>query len=107
MKSPYWHDTVVVITWDDYGGFYDHVPPPQVDDYGYGPRVPTLIVSPYARRGHVDHTQYDFTSVLRFIEERFSLPALTSRDKQANSIGKSLNSKGTPLPPFLITEPLE
>ena len=105
-KSPYWHNTVVVITWDDYGGFYDHMPPPQVDDYGYGPRVPAIIVSPYARAGHVDRTQYDFTSVLKFVEERFNLHALTTRDKEADSIGRSLHLKQRPLAPFFITEPL-
>ncbi len=105
MKSPYWANTVLVITWDDYGGFYDHVAPPQVDAFGYGPRVPTLILSPYARRG-IDHTQYDFTSVLRFIEERFALPPLTERDRTANSLARSLELRQAPLAPFLITAPL-
>ena len=60
MKSPYWMNTVVVVTWDEYGGFFDHVPPPQVDETGYGPRVPALIISPYARAGFVDHTDHGF-----------------------------------------------
>jgi phospholipase C len=105
MKSPYWRHTVLVITWDDYGGFYDHLPPPEVDRYGYGPRVPTIVISPYARRGHIDHTQYDFTSVLRMIEERFELPALTSRDRHANSLLKTLDLEQQPHPPFLISAP--
>jgi phospholipase C len=104
MKSPYWASTVLVITWDDYGGFYDHAAPPQLDRYGYGPRVPALIISPYARRG-VEHTRYDFTSVLRFIEERFRLPALTQRDARANSLSKSLDLSQQPLPLLLITRP--
>ena len=102
MKSPYWQNSVLIITWDDYGGFYDHVPPPQVDEYGYGPRVPALIISPYARPGFIDHTLYDFTSVLRFIEDRFNLKPLTDRDKNANSFEQSLNLKQQPLAPFLI-----
>ena len=56
MQSPAWKDTAIILTWDDYGGFYDHVPPPQVDQYGYGPRVPALVISPYARPGYVCHT---------------------------------------------------
>jgi phospholipase C len=102
MKSQYWQNTVLIITWDDYGGFYDHVAPPQVDKYGYGPRVPAIIVSPYVQPGLIDHTLYDFTSVLRFIEDRFNLKALTDRDKNANSLGQSLNLTQKPLAPFLI-----
>jgi phospholipase C len=102
MKSPYWQNTVLIITWDDYGGFYDHIPPPQVDEYGYGPRVPAIIISPYGRPGFIDHTLYDFTSVLRFIEDRFNLKSLTDRDKNANSFEQSLNLKQQPLTPFLI-----
>ena len=102
MKSPYWRNSVLIITWDDYGGFYDHVPPPQVDKYGYGPRVPAIIVSPYAKPGSIDHTVYDFTSVLRFIEDRFNLKPLTDRDKNANSLAQSLNLTQQPLAPFLI-----
>jgi phospholipase C len=101
MKSPYWQNSILIITWDDYGGFYDHVPPPQVDKYGYGPRVPAIIISPYVQPGFIDHTLYDFTSVLRFIEERFNLKPLTDRDKDANSFARSLNLKQQ-LAPFLI-----
>jgi phospholipase C len=105
MKSPYWQNTALVITWDDYGGFYDHVPPPQVDKFGYGPRVPALIISPYARAGFVDHTPYEFCSVLRFIENRFQLPPLTARDHEANSLELSLDLGQRPLPPLLISAP--
>ena len=55
MKSPMWKDTAIFVTWDDYGGFYDHVPPPQVDDFGFGIRVPLLVISPYAKHGEIDH----------------------------------------------------
>ena len=77
MGSPYWKDTVVFLAWDDYGGFYDHVPPPIVDSFGYGPRVPALVISPYAKPGYISHFTYDFTSILKFIEVRFGLPHLT------------------------------
>jgi phospholipase C len=102
MKSPYWN-TALVITWDDYGGFYDHVAPPQVDQYGLGPRVPALIVSPYAHAGFVDHTPYEFCSVLHFIEDQFKLPPLTARDHQANDLGMTLDPAQRPLAPFLIS----
>ena len=59
------------LTWDDWGGFYDHVPPTAVDDNGYGLRVPGLVISPYARRGSIDHTELSFDSYLKLIEDRF------------------------------------
>jgi len=105
MKSPYWKNTVLIVTWDDFGGFYDHVVPPQVDKYGYGPRVPAIVISPYARAGFIDKTQYDFTSVLRFTEDHFNLQLLASRDRLANSIEKSLDLSQQPLNPFLIEAP--
>jgi phospholipase C len=75
-KSPQWPHMLVVITYDENGGFWDHVAPPKGDRFGPGTRIPTLIVSPYARRGRVDHTLYDTTSILRFITRRFDLPVL-------------------------------
>ena len=86
MNSPYWKDTAIIITWDDYGGFYDHLPPPKLDEYGYGFRVPALIISAYSRPGFVDHTQFDFTSPLKLIETRFGLPPLTDRDRASNDM---------------------
>jgi len=105
MNSPYWNNTLLVITWDDYGGFYDHVFPPQVDSYGYGPRVPTLLISPYVSAGAIDHTLYDFTSVLRYIEDKYGLAPLCDRDQEANSIGLSLKITSQ-APPYLINRPL-
>jgi phospholipase C len=104
MKSPYWANTLLVITWDDYGGFYDHVSPPQVDAYGYGPRVPTILISPYVKAGMIDHTTYDFTSVLKFIEDRFNLTPLAERDSAANDIGYYLNLRNSTAP-YLIGHP--
>jgi phospholipase C len=75
-KSPYWDSTAIVILWDDWGGWYDNVPPPQLDSKGLGIRVGCLIVSPYARKGYVSHTQYEFGSILKFIEQAFDVPPL-------------------------------
>ena len=86
MSSPYWNSTAIILTWDDYGGFYDHVPPPQIDKYGLGFRMPTIIISPYSKPGYIDHTQYQFESTLKFIEWRFSLSPLTDRDLHANNL---------------------
>ncbi len=79
--GPDWNDTAVFITWDDFGGFYDHVAPTQIDKFGLGFRVPLLVVSPYTKKGYIDHTQAEFSSVLKFIETNFTLPPLTDRDK--------------------------
>jgi phospholipase C len=76
QPGPDWNSTVVFVTWDDFGGFYDHVPPPSLAAHSLGLRVPLLILSPYARKGYVSHTEYDFSSFLKFAELRFHLPAL-------------------------------
>lgn len=96
--SPYWPSLALFITWDDYGGFYDHVPPPAVDAMGYGFRVPCLIVSPYARKGFIDHTINDHTSILRFIETRFALAALSSRDARAGDLSEAFDFSASPRP---------
>ncbi len=103
MQGPDWNTAAVFLTWDDFGGFYDHVPPPALDTYGLGPRVPLLIISPYARSGHISHTQYEFSSVLKFIEDRFNLTPLTERDANANNTTDSFNFKQTPRPPLILT----
>jgi len=76
QKSPQWVHMLVIVTYDENGGFWDHVAPPKADRWGPGTRIPTLIVSPFAKKGFVDHTQYDTTSILRFITKRFDLPIL-------------------------------
>jgi len=91
MSGADWSTTAIFITWDDFGGFYDHVPPPTDDTFGLGIRVPFLIISPYAKIGYVSHTQYELSSVLKFIEERFGLPPLTTRDAAANDITDSFD----------------
>jgi len=80
MNSQYWSSTAVFVTWDDWGGFYDHVPPPQVDTLGLGERVPLIVISPYAKQGYISHQQGEFASFDKFIEENWSLPSLGARD---------------------------
>jgi phospholipase C len=103
MQGPDWNSTAVFITWDDFGGFYDHVAPPQVDQFGLGPRVPLLIISPYAKSGYVSHTVYDHTSLLKFVETRYHLEPLASRDAQANAMLDSFDFSAPPRPPFFLT----
>jgi phospholipase C len=84
-ESQYWNSTAIFIFWDDYGGWYDDVPPPLVDYDGLGIRVPLLVVSPYAKRDYVSHIQYEHGSILKFIEDRFGLPRMAASDTRANS----------------------
>ncbi len=104
MQGPLWNSTAIFLTWDDFGGFYDHVPPPREDIYGLGPRVPLLIISPYARQGYISHTQYEASSVLKFIEERFGLPSLNGRDVNANDMLDAFDFTQTPLPPLILQQ---
>lgn len=93
-ESKYWRTTTIVIVWDDWGGFYDHVKPPLFDEWGgLGLRVPMLVVSPYARKGstpkggYVSHTHYEFGSILKFVENVWGLGRLGTTDERATSIG--------------------
>jgi phospholipase C len=99
MRSPMWKDTAIFLTWDDYGGFYDHVPPPQVDDFGFGFRVPMLVISPYAKEGKVSHELGEFSSVLRFIEDNWGLSTLTPRDRHATPMHSAFDFTQPPRPP--------
>jgi phospholipase C len=103
MQGPDWNTTAIFMTWDDFGGFYDHVPPPVVDSLGLGPRVPLIIISPYAKAGYISHTQYEFSSVLKFVEELYGLPPLTARDAGANDMTDSFDFTQTPLSPLVLT----
>ncbi len=105
MNSPYWKNTAIFLTWDDYGGFYDHVPPPQVDAFGFGPRVPALVISPYAKPNYVSHYTYEFSSILKFIEERWSLGHMTIRDHRADDMRDCFNFNQTPNAPLVIPIP--
>jgi len=86
MNSPYWKDCAIIITYDENGGRWDHVAPPVIDRWGPGTRVPAIIISPFAKRGFVDHTQYETVSILKFIETRFDIQPLSSRDANANDL---------------------
>jgi len=104
MSSKYWKSTAVVLTWDDFGGFYDHVPPPHVDMYGLGPRVPAIIISPWSRPGYVDHTTYEFASVLHFIETIFDVPPMTSRDANASDMLGAFDFNQQPIAPLPLEQ---
>ncbi len=86
MALPSWNRTAIFLTWDENGGFYDHVPPPQVDAWGYGFRVPMIVISPYARRGFVDTEVMDHTSIMKFIAMNWNLPGLTPRESAASGM---------------------
>jgi phospholipase C len=117
MQGPDWGSTAIFVTWDDWGGFYDHVVPPRVDRNGYGLRVPGLLISPYAKPGYIDHTTLSFDSYLKLIEDRFlsgrrldpdtdgrpdSRP--TVRERIANPIAHAFDFSQAPQPP-LVLEP--
>jgi phospholipase C len=95
-KSAYWKNTAIVVLWDDWGGFYDNVPPPQLDYTSLGMRVPMIVISPFAKRHFVSKTQYEFGSVLKFIEQNFGTGSLGSTDDRANSIGDIFNFSQQP-----------
>jgi phospholipase C len=115
MQGPDWDSTAIFLTWDDWGGFYDHVVPPRIDGNGYGLRVPGLVISPWAKAGAIDHTQLSFDSYLRLIEDRFvhgqrldpktdgrpdSRP--TVRERLANPLTKAFDFTQGPLPPLVL-----
>ncbi len=102
MRSKFWRSTAIVLTWDDYGGFYDHVAPPHVSTYMLGPRVPTIVISPYSRAGRVIHTQYDFRSIDTFIENEFRLPHLMNYDRSVGNLDSMFNFNQKPLPKLIL-----
>jgi len=117
IASPNWENTVLIVNYDEWGGFYDHVAPPMAplteqdpiigNDGRLGFRVPCLMMSPLARRGFVSHQQYDHTSILRFIEWRWGLEPLTVRDQTANNIGEALDfrrGKNLSAPSFAVPQ---
>jgi phospholipase C len=95
-QSPEWKTTAIVVLWDDWGGFYDHVAPPQLDYQGLGFRVPMLVISPYARPGYISHTQYEFASILKFVEHNWGLGQLGTYDTRATGIDNMFNFKQQP-----------
>ena len=112
--SSYWANTAIIITWDDWGGWYDHVAPPKVvndgnswgSGYVYGFRVPLIIVSPYAKPAYVSHVTHDFGSILNFMEQVFGLSSLGYADARADDLSDCFNFNQTPLPFQTIAAPL-
>jgi phospholipase C len=98
--SKYWSSTTIFIAWDDWGGFYDHVPPPQTDDMGLGFRVPLLVLGPYAKRGYVSHVTHESSGFLRYMEKVFNLPSLGTRDTNADDFRDCFDYTQPPTPYF-------
>lgn len=96
--SQFWNSTAIFVTWDDYGGWYDHVNPPQVDSMGLGFRVPLIVVSPYAKQNYVSTTTRSFGSFLRYIEDVFNLPGLGTRDSTADDFSDCFDYTQKPQP---------
>ena len=104
MESPEWENTAIFLTWDDFGGFYDHVPPPHLDLYGLGPRVPMIIISPWSKPGYIDSRTYEFASVLKFAERIYDLPTMAVRDARANDMLSAFDFDQEPNPPLVLEE---
>jgi phospholipase C len=103
MQSSSWDSSAFILAYDDWGGWYDHVKPPVVDQYGYGFRVPALLISPYAKRGYVDSTTLDFASMLKFIEQNWNLTPLTARDAKANNFLDAFDFTASPREPAFVS----
>jgi phospholipase C len=103
MQGPEWNSTAIFISWDDWGGFYDHVAPPKIDEYGLGIRVPSLIVSPYAKQNYIDHNVYSFESWLKIVEERFNVNPMTARDTNASDMLDSFDFTQQPRAPIILS----
>ncbi len=114
-NSPYWANTAIFITWDDWGGWYDHVPPPKVlkdctewgCGYVYGFRVPLIVVSPYAKAGYISHVTHDFGSILHYIEQNFGLGSLGYADAYADDLSDCFDYSQKPLTFHTINAPLD
>ena len=114
-NSKYWANTAIIVTWDDWGGWYDHVPPFKIvndgrswgSGYVYGFRVPLIVISPYARPRHISHVNHDFGSILHLIEENFNLPSLGYADAYADDLSDCFNFRQQPLVFQTIDAPLK
>jgi phospholipase C len=102
QRSPEWKSTAVVIVWDDFGGFYDHVPPPHVDIYGMGPRTPMLLISPWVKAGTIAHQTLEFASVLKMIETIWGISPLTERDANASDMLDLFDFTQPPVPKLIL-----
>jgi len=104
-RSPDWNSTAIFVSWDDYGGYYDHQPPPLVDAHGVSFRAPFLVIGPYVRENYVSHHYEEFASLLHLIEWRFHLPAITARDQYAPLPLEYFDFAASPRPPLPIPGP--
>jgi phospholipase C len=95
-KSKYWNNTAIFITWDDWGGWFDHVKPVVYSSYEVGFRVPLIVVSPYAKRGYVSHVQHEQASILKFVEKNWNLGSLGYADARADDLSDCFNFYGPP-----------
>jgi len=117
MSSPAWDSTAIFLSWDDWGGFYDHVAPPTVDVNGYGLRVPGIVISPYARRGYIDHQTLSFDAYAKFIEDDFlngqrldprtdgrpdPRPDVRERAPVLGDLAKDFDFAAKPRPPLIL-----
>jgi phospholipase C len=102
MRSPAWKHTALFLTWDEWGGFYDHVVPPAIDHFGLGFRVPMLVISPYARRGYIDDAEGEFSTPLRFIADNWDLPYLTPRIERAHTYEHVFDFARKPRQPVIL-----
>lgn len=101
-ESSYWNESAVIVVWDDWGGWYDHVAPTVRNSYELGFRVPMIVISPYAKSAYVSHVPYEFGSILKFVEETFGLGSLGTTDMNANDLSDCFDfaSKATPFKPI-------
>ena len=99
-----WNSTAIFLTWDNYGGLYDHVVPPAGPNpqLEYSLRTPLIVISPYAKPQFVDHTVYNFVSMVKFTETLLGLPSLGGLDKLANNMYNAFNFNQKPLPPLIL-----
>jgi phospholipase C len=104
MRSDMWEHTAIFLTWDEWGGFYDHVVPPQVDEVGLGFRVPLLTISPYTPRGLIDSEVGEFSTPLRFIADNWGLAHLTPRIKRTHNMDHLFDFSKPPRKPSLATK---
>jgi phospholipase C len=107
-KSKDWDSTAIIVTWDEWGGWYDPIPPPQLDYVSLGMRIPMIVISPYAKHHYISKTQYEFGSILKFIEQNFGAPSLGATDVRANSISDvfDFTQKPSKFKPIAIPKPM-
>ena len=101
-EGPLWNSTAIIVVWDDWGGWYDHVAPPQLDREGLGFRVPMIVISPWARKHYVSHVQHEFGSIIKFSEQVFGLPSLHTTDERSDALHDcfDFSQKITPFQPI-------